>query len=314
MVVWRQQDWVWRAAVVLNLAVSLSMLYYWNVVSKYWGWHGSDAPPANGPDADEVTAAVIAAAVIISCWLAMLSWRWGAWLWALVWVGLPVLATLRALPAAFHDVAYATWLEPLSFFFVLPLFTSMIEAWLRFSFLPAAMLASQVWAVWAAQLPAPEVKCVNTEVWRSAGVLWRVLWVVGLGVAGLYVGWFTLTTMPGVLSSLSSEPCELFTRVDLASEFVVLAGLSWLIVQFWKCGFSRPGGYLFWLLVWGLTLPRYVTILVHKLPGTSPECGEPMPVGWVSGLALLAISQVWVALKAREVQRQQAAGSEALEA
>ena len=99
MRVWNREDWMWRSAAVLGLVFSLGMVLWWKIVSKYLHWPPLGVSRAPGADSQDVVVTVVMWLVIICCWLAILKWHWGAWLWVCyTCVGLLSLCCFAALP------------------------------------------------------------------------------------------------------------------------------------------------------------------------------------------------------------------------
>ena len=283
MTVWRQQDWVWRVTAVVGLSLCLFAVLTWvDFFAHAWI---PMLPDEMKWEPKDVQQAVLLSAPIVIVWLAMLRWGFAGWLWLAAWfvTGWQALSVLL-LPSAAgpphmdtDDVA---------------LFVRVVVA-----------VSSQIWVGWAAGLSAPSTPgtvdrvCDNLTglVWSRNPRVWRVFAVLG-GVTLVVLSGSSAWIEAGQL--LSSR--NWFGSLNTCGWFLAELGIVAVLVLVWSSMITSGKAWLAWLLMWTLPVVRYLAMVIG---GQTESASGALGVAYL----LVAATQVWVALKAREMQRQRAA-------
>lgn len=293
MPVWKYQDWMWRLAAITGLVYVLFTVYFLGIECAYMSLRGG--LPGLRPDAADIATVIGLGLLVICCWLAMLRWSRAAWLWGAI-CGLPFVFLLAWIHGASTGRYHWGRLTELGMALVLP----------------AALMSSQVWLIWETQRVAerpPDADRLllpgnSFPVWDQAGWTWRAF-ALGGGAAGLSLSaWLVYATISHFLRTLGHStlpyPVE---SVSAAGATIAAVALAGVIALAWTSLVATGRGFLFWLLWWGLVLLICSYDVGRKCltVGGVAHGGEEwrISVGLVFVLALLAVSQIWVAWKAR---------------
>jgi hypothetical protein len=323
--VWNRQDWVWRVTAVAGLIYALvAVVDIHAICSLAPCGRPSSFTPEPSWGFDNVVWIGKYSLIVIACWLPMLkwprgtlpwgglSWRtlpWGALAWGIVWTGATALVVVSAI--ADGDVGNIP----------------SIDQWL--ALLGVGVCCSQIWVAWEAHTastrPPGSSRFRNPEkgaqVRHRAGPMWLLVAVCGevalLGCAVLipvhHLSQDSVIPRDALLASIFNYSGIVITATFALNTVVLFIGMT-----------VSGRGWLWWTMLWTLCLPGFVAALVAveerfgalgaDFPFSSRELEALVgKAGWGMALVLLAISQIWVAVKAREMQRQQGAGTEALE-
>jgi len=300
--VWTRQDWLWRVTAIAGLIYVLAVgaacrlscaLYLWQAPGHdyevpLWdfGWYRHDT-----------VAAAIWLLAIAGCWLPMLKWRWGALAWGVVCSGFTVIVVIFALSAG--NLIDPPNVEQLA------------------ALLGIGVCSSQLWVAWEAHKElAPSSGLVGVQypdkrlqVWYRAGFLWLLLAVFGevaLLVSAVLLSAYCFTEGPVVAGDIAGSIvyCStlLITGTFAMNAVAVFFGLT-----------VSGRGWLWWLLLWGLYLaviigtPLWTVLQCNSLhvdfPVTLSDPEELIAAAALPVAALLlTAAQIWVALKARQLQ------------
>lgn len=307
MTIWRWQDWVWRVTALFGASALLSVcsvLVLFLLV----------APIRQGPQEADWTnwhswLLLRISLPLAVVWLTMLRWRHGAWLWGGVWgiVGLCGVGLMMG------------W--------ALPGRNGAGEDLLVLLVLISATASSQIWV--AQQAWSTSTRCCRAEadgrvhgssLWGPASLTWQLLAGVGGLIAIACTAWWI---WPLCHSGLGHTYCILpggGLAQQLVSANMGLDGIALplVVLLLWRGLIIDGSGWLFWLLLWALCLPGAVAMLAGALlrwealavdfPFTLQDMENVTgATATTAAFAMLAITQVWVALKARQMRSRQAA-------
>jgi len=276
--VWRDQDWAWRFAAIVGLLGAL--------VGPLW----ISAATESG------RLAAAATMVIISHWLLLMRWSLAGVLWVVL-SGVPLLVLLSCVACSGGDPW--RWLAIASYTpMALDLLPEGIDRlWLGLG--PAAVVSAQVWIGWEASVTLRSASAAASDLGsdkaaqsgQGAGRSWQILAWLGLsaGLLGVVVGMVCWTREASALGKLDYFGIVYWSYARL----LAVAGV--LVAVVWRSLMLRGRGWLFWLLMWTVPVAGYLAMVIG---------GQTEPVSGALGGAylLVAATQVWVALKARQLQ------------
>ncbi len=263
MTVWNRQDWTWRVTAIAGLLFVIMFIVAIYFLITHIPF---GRPSADMPDYYPWNASDTK--FITICCAAMLA----LWLPMLKWRwgAWPWIVLWAA--AALLSFVYA------------------ITESLLLLFLTAGICSSQLWVVSKALRPAEfSGRIGDLALWHRAGLGWLLL--AGCGAAAILAPLaFTLVMFltPPEGDFLDIASIMNGAKLLSAATFAVVAGLLWVALA------TRGRSWLFWLLIWAFSLLGGLVTLVADI---SPQ-GTAIPIFFV----VLAMSQIWVALKARQLQ------------
>ncbi len=288
LAVWNRQDWTWRLTAIVGLALSIGpplSAYCWANLAP-WSGPSSYISDWHYWAAGHTRFVLEWCLGVLLLWLLMLTRRKWGWLWAGSW------ALLGA--------------GLVTFFMLDPPWIGRTED--SATALAAALgivviVGSQIWLVMTG-IPAPHrerrvsgnaPEHGGAALWRRASAAWVVLVLIGglLALAGVVV---VAVHWPWPLWQL-----RLTVWVPLAAIGLGLVLMLTMVVLLWRELILSGRTWLWWALAWILCFP----MLVAAVPEGLKQCSSPEQVVLLL-LPLLAVAELWVALKARKLQAEQA--------
>jgi len=298
--VWNQQDWTWRLTAIVGLALSIVPPvsgYCWLTLTP-WGSPVSAPSDLLSWTASDTRFVVKWCVGVLSLWLLMLVRRKWGWLWGGLW------ALLGAAVAALLT------LEPLWIGWTQDSATELAAA-----LGIAALVSSQIWLTVAgtptrhreSRASGKSSEHGSAALWRCAAPAWALLVLIGgftalAGVVVVAVHW------PWPLWQLPLAAWVPLVAIGLG--LVLLAGV---VVLLWRELILSGRTWLWWLVLWASCLVVIVIMLPSivvdwkRLQADSPftldDLEQLIGAGFFAATAfLLAAAQIWVALKARQLQ------------
>ena len=296
--VWRQQDWAWRLAaiggVVLLPAGLLAMAVSLPDFGRTAACSNDGMFEMDSIAWEDILFCAEFCLLLALLWLPMLKWPVGSLLWAAaiavpgLYAGLIVLV----LPNVTQATGLHYFLERL---------------------LIAGILASQIWVVWegfdtafrgpgfpAAGGSGPKLPATERTGWRRAvHARWRLL--AGLGGAVAVGSYGVIAWHFGCKALAHSEPDGAVANYGALLGVALLAAAMTLIC---RSLVTTGRGWLWWLPMWTMPILGYLFVPVCY----GFERWHPIAIAALAlSVVLFCVAQVWVALKAREMQSQQAA-------
>jgi len=296
LTVWNQQDWAWRLVALLGIAAMAALLVLWTYLRLI-------VPILQAPDellrwtqfhSHLFVRAFLAFAAV---WLAMLLWRQGAWLWGAVWVALGLVFITWSMDFGLYDVAPHSENLPLLF-------------------LLSAIVASQLWlAHEACSTSRKSLAAIYggsadkiPTLWRRATLPWQLLASAGGIVAVMCAAAWPWTWGIEGPSSIAPPQAPMDCHLCLAA---LATAITLILVS--RSLVINGRSWLFWLLLWALCIPGSWGMLASgparaqtlgsKFPFILDDLQQPVGQTALAALfLLLALSQIWVALKARQLQ------------
>ena len=296
MTVWNQRDWAWRLTALLGIAAMGAVLVLWTYLRLI-------VPILQAPDEllrwTQFHSRLFVRTFLpfAGVWLAMLLWRHAAWLWGAVWVALGLVFIAWSMDFGLYDVTPHTENLPLLF-------------------LLSAIVASQLWL--AHEACSPSRKCLATTysgnadksptLWRRATLPWQLLASGGGIVAVMCAAAWAWS--PGAADGFRI-PLTGVAIDDQLCPFALACVIIFVLV--WRSLIINGRNWLFWLLLWALCIPALCGMVASgplsrdtlgsKFASTLDNLQQPAAQTALAGLfLLLAASQIWVALKARQLQ------------
>ncbi len=301
MTVWNRQDWLWRVTSAMGLTGSVSLyvsaLLFLSACAPIWR---DPDDTLWTPDLTVLFARYVWLPVLL--WVLMLARPRAGWLWGAFWALLGVAGT--------WCVAFGPPVGSLE----------GAASALLFALGVPTLASSQIWLAAEAIVGRNEVCAACDEVspraapsiWHRAPLAWQVL----VGAGGVAVLPCALSVSVFCLVSMCALPWP-----EWASGAVMYLGLALvagIVVLLWRELIITGRTWLWWLLSWGLCL-LVITVMLPSIvvqwerlqadfPFTLDELEQLIGAGFFAAAAfLLAAAQIWVALKARQLQSGQVA-------